>query len=606
MTDDGRRTMIRHVTPLLVLLFIVPLAPAQDLHLLHTSAVSYTLSSPEPATHLYRVRMRVRDLPANRNHVDLVMPVWTPGSYLVREFARHVQDFTALPPREDAPAPRWEKIDKNTWRVYAPGRTLEVAYTVYANELSVRTSHLDDTHGYVNGANVFMYADGFRDVPATVRLEIPKTWDVATSLARAPGDGFVYHAPDYDTLVDSPIESGIFRRIDFEALRKPHTIAVWGTGNYDAARLAEDFKKIVETTAAVFGGGLPYDRYVFIVHLYPDADNGLEHKSSTTIEASPFAFRKRESYQAFLGLAAHEFFHVWNVKRIRPAALGPFDYEAENYTKMLWLMEGTTDYYASVILRRAGLTTQEEYDKELAKLIQAHESTPGRRHMSLEEASFDAWIKYYRRNEHSANSQVSYYQKGQLVSAILDLEIAGRTNGAKSLDDVMRYLWATYGAKDVGIPEDRIQPSVEAAIGGSFDDFFGKYVRGTAEIDYDAFLKHAGLRLVREVKKDDARLDPSKPGAWLGANVADANGRTVVRSVLEASPAWKGGLNAEDQLLALDGARVTAATLGDRLSDRSPGDEVTLTIFRRDDLRTLKIILGEPPPDTYKIEKLGK
>jgi predicted metalloprotease with PDZ domain len=592
---------MHRLVPLLLLLLAAPLAPAQ-MRLVHGVEIAYTLSSPEPATHLYRVRMRVRDLPAGRPHVDLVMPVWTPGSYMVREFARHVQEFATLPSGA-APAPRWEKVDKNTWRVYAPGTALEVAYTVYANELSVRTSHLDDTHGYVNGASVFMYADGFRDGPATVTLELPKGWDVATSLDRVPGSGFVFRAPDYDTLVDSPIESGVFRRVEFEAIGKPHTIAIWGDGNYDAARLADDFKKIVDVTASVFDGALPYDRYVFVVHLFPGGNNGLEHKNSTTVEASPFAFRKKESYQAFLGLVAHEFFHVWNVKRIRPAALGPFDYEAENYTKMLWLMEGTTDYYASVILRRAGLTSQEDYDKELAKLIQTHEETPGRRRMSLEEASFDAWIKYYRRNEHSVNSQVSYYQKGQLVSAMLDLEIKGRTNGAKSLDDVMRYLWTTYGIKDVGMPEGSVEAAVEAAIGGSFDDFFDKYVRGTADIDYDAFLKHAGLRLVREVKKDDARIDPSRPGAWLGANVADVDGKTIVRSVLEGSPAWTGGLNAEDQLLALDGVRVTAAQLGEMLADRSPGDKVILTVFRRDDLRTLKVVLGERPPDTYRIEK---
>jgi predicted metalloprotease with PDZ domain len=588
---------------LLLLAFVAPVVPAQSL--VHDATVAYTLSSPEPSTHLYRVRMRVRDLPRGRDHVDLVMPVWTPGSYLVREFERHVQDFATMPPRAGAAAPQWEKVDKNTWRVRAPGETLEVAYTVYANDLSVRTSHLDDTHGYVNGANVFMYTAGLQNRPATVTLDLPRGWDVATSLARLPGDGFVFHAPDYDTLADSPIESGVIRKIEFEALGKPHTIAIWGTGNYDETRLRDDTKKIVEEAAKVFGGSLPYERYVFIVHMVQDGGGGLEHKNSTTLEASQYAFRKKEGYQGFLGLVAHEFFHAWNVKRIRPVALGPFDYEAENYTKMLWLMEGTTDYYASVILKRAGLISQEDYDKEIAKLIQDYEATPGRRHMSLEEASFDAWIKYYRRNEHSVNSQISYYQKGALVSAMLDLEIASRTGGKKSLDDVMRYLWTNYGAKDVGIPEDKVQPAVEAAIGGGFGDFFDKYVRGTANIDYDAFLKSAGLRLVREVKKDDARLDPTKLGAWLGATVADAEGKTVVRAVLEDSPAWKGGLNTDDQLLALDGGRVTAATLPDRLADRSPGDEVTLTIFRRDALRTLKIVLGERPPDTYKIEKIA-
>jgi len=278
--------------PLILLLIAVvaPLVPAQ-MRLSHGVEIAYTLSSPEPATHLYRVRMRVSNLPRDRAHVDLVMPVWTPGSYLVREFERNVQDFKAG-------ASRWEKVDKNTWRVYGSGGALDVTYTVYANELSVRTSHLDDTHGYVNGASVFMYVDGFRDNPLSVTLDLPKGWDVATSLDRVSGTGTVLSAPDYDTLVDSPIESGVIRKLEFEALGKPHTIAIWGEGNYDGARLVADMKKIVETAAGVFDGKLPYARYVFIVHMIPSGGGGLEHKNSTTLEATALGFRRKESYQA--------------------------------------------------------------------------------------------------------------------------------------------------------------------------------------------------------------------------------------------------------------------------------------------------------------------
>jgi predicted metalloprotease with PDZ domain len=560
--------------------------------------VAYTLASPEPATHLYTVSMRVRNLPAGRDHVDLVLPVWTPGSYLVREFARNVQDFSAG-------GRRWVKTNKNTWRVWPEGRSIDVSYRFYANEMSVRTSHLDDTHGYVNGANLFMYVDGYKDRPVTLTVEVPRGWDVETGLARKSNTaGFVYTAPDYDRLVDSPIESGIFRRIAFDAAGAPHVITVWGDGNYDPDRLGADFKKIVEAAAAVFGGTVPYERYVFIVHLYPEGSGGLEHLNSTTVEARPFIFQKKEAYQDFLELIAHEFFHAWLVKRIRPAALGPFDYTAENYTRMLWLMEGTTNYYEAVLLHRAGLVSEEERNKELAKLIQAIEGTPGQRHLSLEEASFDAWIKYYRRNEHSINNQISYYDKGAVVSAMLDFEIRDRTGGAKSLDDVLRFLWETYALKNTGIPEDGVQPAVEAVAGGSFEEFFDRYIRGTDEIDYDAFLKKVGLRLVTRVKKDETRLDPAKPGAWLGANVTESGGQTVVSSILENSPAWKGGLSAGDTLLALDGVRVTAATLPERLADRAAGQTASVTVFRRDQLKTLEVVLGARPPDTYEIEKI--
>jgi predicted metalloprotease with PDZ domain len=577
-------------------------------------AVQYFVAMPEPATHLYSVTMRVEGVPAGRDHVDLVMPVWTPGSYLVREFARNVQDFAAA---ADSARLRWEKVDKNTWRVWLPEggrRAFEATWRVYANELSVRTSHLDDSHAYFNGANLFMYVDGFKDAPVRMTLTTPVDWKVATGLERAAGPApttgataaHTFAAPDFDRLVDSPVEAGPIQVVAFEALGKPHEIAIWGHGNEDPARLRADFKKIVEAAAGVVGDGLPYDRYVFILHLYPGGGGGLEHLNSTTSESSPYVFQRKDSYRDFLGLVAHEYFHLWLVKRIRPAALGPFDYEAENYTKMLWLMEGGTDYYANVILLRAGLLTEDEYYAELAKGIQSLARTPGRRHMSLEESSFDAWIKYYRQNEHSVNSQVSYYTKGAVVSAMLDLAIRGRTKGAKSLDDVLRYLWATYTKRGQGVPEDALEPAVEAVAGPSFREFFDRYVRGTAEIPYDDFLGYAGRRLVAEVPKDESRVDPSRGGAWLGANVSDSGGRTVVSSVLEDSPAWRAGLNAGDELLAVDGVRATAASIGDRLSDHAPGDRVTLTVFRRDDLRTLTATLAERPPESYKIEKIKK
>ena len=574
--------------------------------------LGYTVRMPEPATHLYTVTVAVGGLAPGRESVDLHMPVWTPGSYLVREFERHVQDFAAT--ASGAPL-RWQKVDKNTWRVWPPrgATSFEATYRVYANELTVRTSHLDDTHGYFNGANLFMYADESKASPARLAVDVPRAWDVATALERVgapePAGETVRHtfsAPDYDTLVDSPVETGLIRKVTFEALGRPHEISIWGRGNEDTARLAADVKKIVEAGAAVFGGEVPYSRYVFILHLAAGAGGGLEHASSTVIGASPFAFAKKESYRGVLALVAHEYFHAWLVKRIRPEPLGPFDYENENYTRMLWLMEGGTDYYADVLVRRAGLMTEDDFYKELAKQIRTVQQTPGRRHMSLEEASFDAWIEYYRRTEHSVNDQISYYTKGYVVLAMLDLEIQGRTKGARSLDDVLRHLWATYGRTGRGVPEGAVQAAVEAAAGSSFQEFFDRYVRGTAEIDYDAFLVHAGRRLVAEVPKDDSRVEAERRGAWLGANVADSGGRTTVTEVLEDSPAWRAGVNASDELLAVDGARVTAATLGDRLADRAPGDAVTLTVFRRDTLREIRVTLGGRPPDTYKIEKINK
>lgn len=580
-------------------------------------AITYRVSAADRRAHLVDIVMRVANVPSSTQQLDLELPVWAPGSYLVREFARHVQDERAAVAGGAIPI---VKTAKNVWRVSLPSgtpgdgtRTVDVGYRVYANELTVRTSHVDAEHVYLNGSNVFMYVAGMKSLPVRVELDLPSNWKVATGLRSAgpvspiTADMQVVHAfsaPDYDTLADCPIEAAPDLRIlTFEALGKPHEIAIWGAGNVDTARLTADTKKIVEATAAVFGNELPYDRYVFIVQLFPGGGGGLEHSNSTVVQANPWGLQKKDTYRGFLELIAHEFFHAWLVKRIHPPALGPFDYTTENYTRMLWLMEGTTDYYGTLLVKRAGLMTEDDFWKEIAKQIATLERTPGRKHQSAEEASFDAWIKFYRQNEHSVNSTVSYYLKGMVVTAMLDLEIQGRTKGAKSIDDVLRNLWTTYGKRGIPVPEDGVEPAVEASIGSDFTAFFDSYVRGRADIDYDAFLVHVGRKLVAEAPKNDDRITAA-PGAWLGASLGDANGRTAVSSVLEGSPAWTAGLSAGDDVLAMDGYRVTAATMDTRLSDRSPGDEIRLTVFRREKLIELRVKLGARPADTYKIVKI--
>ena len=580
-------------------------------------SVTYRVSAGERQAHLVDVAMRIENIPASSQHVDLELPVWAPGSYLVREFARNVQDERAAIAGTAVPI---VKTSKNAWRVSLPSaspgdgaRSIEVAYRVYANELTVRTSHVDSDHLYLNGSNVFMYVAGAKSQPVRLVLRLPSDWKVATGLRSAGPDSpmtadlmvsHAFTAPDYDTLADCPIEAAPDLRIlTFEALGKQHEIAIWGTGNLDTAILANDTKKIVEQTAAVFGSELPYDRYVFIVQLFPGGGGGLEHANSTVVQANPWGLQKKDAYRGFLELLAHEFVHTWLVKRIRPPALGPFDYSSENYTRMLWLMEGTTDYYGTLLVKRAGLMTEDDFWKEIAKQIGNLERIPGRKHQSLEEASFDAWIKFYRQNEHSPNSQVSYYLKGMVVTAMLDLEIQGRTKGAKSFDDVLRNLWATYGKRGVPVPEDGIEPAIEAAAGSDFTAFFDAYVRGRAEIDYNAYLVHVGRKLVAEAPKNDDRITPA-PGAWLGATLGDVGGRTTVSSIVEGSPAWVAGLSVGDDVLAIDGYRVTATSLDTRLSDRGPGDEVRMTIFRREKLLELRVKLAARPADTYRIEKI--
>lgn len=558
----------------------------------------YTISFPEPHTHLFEVSMRV-PLPERRPTVDLAMAAWTPGSYKIRDYARHVQDLVAIDLDSGATVPVF-KIDKQTWRL-EPGasRLVEVTYKVYANELTVRTAHLDDRHAYWNGAAVFLYVAGEADRPARVRVAgLPEGWTIATALDPVAGAAHEYLAADFDALVDAPFACGALEIEDLTIAGVRHRLAIDGEGNYDLARLREDVPKIVSATLAMFGGTPPYPDYTFIVHCVPEGQpsGGLEHKRSTTLMWNRFRFRPREKYEDFLALVAHEFFHVWNGKRLRPRELGPFDYRRENYTRSLWIVEGVTSYYDELILRRAGIIDAETYLKKVAEHVERIEETPGRLHQTLEEASFDAWIKYYQRTEHSVNSQVSYYEKGQIVAMLLDLEIRYRSAGARTLDDVLRALYREHPETGVGYDAARFEALASEAASFDLAPFFDAYVRETEEIDYGRFLRPFGLELRWEPKKDDGeKRETAEERAWLGARLRVEGGRTLVTEVLEGSPAFASGLMAGDEILALDGFRASAADFDLRLHERRPGERIEIAVFRGDRLRRLSATLAARP-----------
>jgi predicted metalloprotease with PDZ domain len=382
----------------------------------------------------------------------------------------------------------------------------------------------------------------------------------------------------------------------FEVRGVQHRIVVDGEGNYDLERMRRDFQKIVEAQVAMMGD-IPYKDYTFLIHAHARDDGGLEHANSTSIIMERFSFRPEARYKSFLGIVSHEFFHLWNVKRIRPDALGPFDYSRENHTKLLWVAEGVTEYYANLMMRRAGLFLDEEYLATLSSGIQTVQSQPGRFEMSLEEASFDAWIKYYRRDENSVNSQISYYDKGQLLGLLLDLEIRKLSNGAKSLDDVMRYLYAEFFKKGRNYTPEDFQRAAELMAGSSLEQFFARFVRGRDELDYKAGLSTVGLQL-------GATIDPANPAMerpYLGAEFAQDGDRLLIRRVYADTPAYDQGLNTGDQIVALDGMRVNQQSLLARLAERRPGATLNLTIFRHDDLRTIAIKLGGRVPPDYRV-----
>jgi len=568
------------------------------------SEIIYRLTMPEPQTHTFGVEMRIEEV---SGPVDLVMPTWTPGSYMVRDFARHV---LGLRMEDGAGTPlRWSKTDKQTWRVEAPtDGTLRVRYSVYAHELSVRSSHLDASHGYVNGASTFLYAAGRERDPVRLEVEAPEGWRITTGMGKTDRPD-VFRAADYDELVDCPMEIGTHELVEWEQEGRPHRYAVWGRGNYQLDRLVADTKKIVSATRELFGGGLPYDEYTFLLHVVPGQYGGLEHRNSTSIVLDRWGFRGME-YERAIVLVAHEFFHVWNGKRIRPASLGPFDYTRENYTRNLWIVEGFTTYYTDVVLRRAGVMPAQRYLDRTGGAIAQLQTLPGRLEQTLEDASFDAWIKYYRQDENTPNATVSYYHKGALVSLLLDLRIREATGGERSLDDVLRILWERYGKPDVGFPEEGIQDVVEEVCGDRMDAFFESALRSTEELDFDGPLAAAGL----ELAPPPAMAGPGGPlpapggpapggGApaaplpplWLGIRTKEEAGRNVVATVVVGSAGQRAGINAGDEIVALDGFRVGARDLQVRIMEREEGEVVQLTVFRRDELLTLSVPLERAP-----------
>jgi predicted metalloprotease with PDZ domain len=550
--------------------------------------ISYTVSMSKPWTHLLEVEMRVKwdSMP---ERLELKMPVWTPGSYLIREYARHVQNFSSAG-ADGAASLSWEKINKNTWEIQTNGaKTVTAKYLVYSNELTVRTNEVNDEHAFWNNGAALMFVKGQLNAASAVTVVPYGNWRVATGLPPVSGQANTFRAENFDVLYDSPFEVSNFTELKFEVQGKPHRFVVTGEANYDPKRLVADTTKIVEEAHKIFGE-FAYNDYTFIVNTR--GGGGLEHLNSTALQTSRFGFRPDTRYKGFLGLVAHEYFHNFNVKRIRPDALGPFDYENENYTKLLWVAEGGTEYYSNLLLRRAGLITDKEFLRDRAAGITALQNRPGRLEQSLESSSFDAWIKYYRPDENAVNNQISYYDKGEIVNMMLDMTIRSSSNGAKSLDDVMRYLYTEFFKKGKNYTPTDFQKAAELMAGKSLDDFFAKYVRGTTDIDYNAVVNAFGLTLNPRT--------PNAARAYIGADTAEANGSLTVRSVPAGTPAYEQGMNSGDQIVAIDGNRIgpidgsrtAAAFLTAYLNEKKPGDKVKITFFRFDRLREIDFTLG--------------
>ncbi len=567
----------------------------------------FTVSFLEPGSHVYHMTLDIDHLPSGRH--ELSLPVWTPGAYKVADCSRHLFDLSAT---SGPQALEVVHVAKNRWLLETTMEgPVQIRYNVYAFEFGVSTSHLDQSHAYFNGAQLFLLTDDYKDIPYYLTLEKPPAWEVSTGLDLDNTGRGQYQAPDYDVLIDSPFEVGTQSISTFEVDDKKHTLAVYGHGNENLAQLTHDAEQIVRAQKQIFGS-LPYEHYTFILHLSDKPTGGLEHLNSTTCGVERFMFRPWKNYKRVLGLLSHEFFHLWNVKRIHPDMLGPFDYNKEVYTRLLWAMEGFTDYYAYLTLRRSNLYSVQDYLTTLSKKLVDYEKRPGRFVQSLAESSLDTWIKLYNPDEDSVNRTISYYLKGELVGTCLDLEIRRRTKNQASLDDVLRKLYERYGSRGLGFPESVYQDTVEEVGNSSFQDFFDHYINGTRPIPIDEALLSAGLRIERQYKRlpedDDENTAETPqtsqvPYPWLGIDTKVVDGHRIVITQTYTSGPAATLLNAGDQLIALNDYQLhQPKDLKHRLQyDQQVGDTVTLTFFRQGRLHTLPVVLAPQPFDKVGI-----
>jgi predicted metalloprotease with PDZ domain len=561
------------------------------------SSLRYAVRLDAPGRHLAEIELR---FPADAATVEVTLPAWCPGSYLIRDYARFVRDLTVV--GDDGAPRRATKRDKATWSIETAGaREVCVRYALYGHDLTVRTNHIDAAHAFLHGPATFLVPTHLRDAPIELTITAPDGWIPTTAMAWDPVPPHRMTCAGIDELYDHPIHLGPVRTLAVPA-RVPVKLAIWGDrapgGVYDEARLASDLGAIVDDHIARLGAA-PFPHYTFLLMLAHDAYGGLEHRMSSVNLYHPHFAASRKHYEGLLELLSHELFHAWNGKRIAPRALLAPDYAREAYTRSLWLMEGMTSHYDRFALRTSGRITAKSFLEKVLDDWARLMATPGRRRQSLEAASFDAWIKLYKPDESNLNTTVSYYLKGGLAMCALDLQIRRRTEGARSLDDVVRLLWQRYGETGEPHPE-QLQPVFEEACGISLAEVFDRQIRGTSDPELAEELRHVGLEL--RASADPAQLADGASAVWIGATITG----NKITGVIDDAPGCAAGLSPGDEIIAIDGFRVTGESeLRVVVSAQRPGDTVELAVFRRARLLRLPVRLGAAPVTRYEIAGVG-
>ncbi len=568
---------------LLLVAFYGPV-PASD------SAMAFTVSMEKPHTHYYHVVFHCRGLIGETQ--DFKLPVWTPGYYMIMDYAKNVLNFNV----EDGEGNciEWAKTTKNTWRIKSGTvDSLLISYDIYAFSRSVADSYLDDSRAFICPTGVFMHVDGHLDHPVSVAFRPHDAGHrISTGLDSVDGKLNTFSAPDFDVLYDCPILIGNQEFLRFKVQEIPHIIAIENLGDVDKEKFVADIKKVCEGTVRLIGE-IPFRHYTFI--MMESGGGGLEHLNSMAVFYNPSGWESPSGYKRWLAFIAHEYYHLYNVKRIRPLVLGPFDYDRENYTNMLWVSEGFSVYYEYLILRRAGLSTREEFFDQVRRFIAAFENRPGRLFQSAQESSFDTWLKFFNRSENSANTTISYYDKGAALGLLLDLKIRHETDNLKSLDDVMRTLYFDYHKdKGRGFTDSDFRAECEKAAGCPLPEIFDVYVSTVQDIDYMKYFAYAGLEIDVTYKE--------MPGVFFGVSSQEQSGSLVISSVERDSPAWHGGLSARDEILTLDGKKATSRSLQNILGSKKPGDKLQIVVSRRGQRRKIDVILTTQLERSFRIK----
>ncbi|MFN9994112.1 MAG: M61 family metallopeptidase [Phycisphaerales bacterium] len=559
--------------------------------------VEYVIDLMNARTQTVDITLNIRGWKGDT--IDVHLPVWRPGRYEVLDTAGTIRSIRAR--GKGMRELKMEKVAKSSWRIETDGSDfISVTYTVFANQVDNRTRHVDDTHAFLSGSSVFLFVHELRNAPIEIAVRAPEGWKIASGLDTAPGNPNILIARDYDVLADSPLEIGLHETFTYEVDGVPHELVFWGKSPTDPKPFLDDFARFTKTQRDVFGS-LPYNRYVFITHIGPNMRGGTEHLNSTIIQARPDIFTDRKRYESFLSLASHELFHTWNVKQMRPAGLKPYDYMRENYTKLLWVAEGTTNYYDTLMITRAGIITPDAYLGMLAGTLAGELTRPGRTVQSLEDSSFDAWIKFNKPTPDSVNSTVNFYTRGEIVNFTIDAEIRRVTDNKKSLDDAMRLLYERYPYDGPHYTTEDLFAIFREVSGVDFTEFHRAHVAGTQDPDIDRALDTYGLRLIRGGANSESHPDGTK--GYVGLEVTGGDDSMEVSAVLTDGDAYTAGVQAGDRIKSVNGEPTGPAAFTTVLNSAEEGTSLELKISRRGRELNIPVKVTRRPAGEWTIER---